>query len=67
MLIERTDKEIVIRIPAFVNVDELQDFINYVRYKELSFDVNVPQEDIDKLASDFNKEWWENNREQFIR
>ena len=67
MLIERTNNEIIIRIPAMVDTDDLQDFINYVRYKELTFDINVPQDKINKLASDLNKNWWEENRKRFIK
>ncbi len=67
MLIERINDEIVIRIPAMVDTDDLQDFINYVRYKELTFDINVPQDKIDKLASDLNKNWWKENRKRFIK
>jgi hypothetical protein len=36
MKIERNKKEIIIRLPASVNTDDLQDFIGYARYKELT-------------------------------
>ncbi len=65
MIVERTDKEIIIRIPVTANADDLQDFIDYVGYKEIVSGINVPQEVIDKLASDFNKNWWRKNRERF--
>jgi len=67
MLIERTNNEIIIRIPAMVDTDDLQDFINYVRYKELTFDINVPQDKINELASNLNKNWWKKNRKRFIK
>jgi len=67
MLVERTNNEIIIRIPAMANTDDLQDFVDYVRYKELTYDVNVPQEMIERLASDFNKNWWGENRKRFIK
>ncbi|GAJ19299.1 unnamed protein product [marine sediment metagenome] len=67
MLIERTNNEIIIRISAMVDTDDLQDFINYVRYKELTFDINVPQDKINELASDLNKNWWKKNRKRFIK
>jgi hypothetical protein len=43
MIIERTKKEVVIRIPANVNTDDLQDFVNYVPYKELTSKFKVLQ------------------------
>ena len=67
MLIERKNNEIIIRIPAMVDTDDLQDFIDYVRYKELTSDINVPQDNINKLASDLNKNWWKENRKRFIK
>jgi len=66
MLIERKKDEIIIRISSLVNIDELQDFIEYVRYKELGTGIEVPQKEIDKLASDLNKEWWKKNRKRFV-
>ena len=67
MLIERTNNEIIIRIPVTVDADDLQDFIDYIRYKELTSDINVPQNKINKLASDLNKNWWKENRKRFIK
>ncbi len=67
MLIQRINNEIIIRIPAMTDTNDLQDFINYVRYKELTSDIDVPQEEIDKLASDLNENWWAKNRKQFIK
>ncbi len=67
MLIERTNNEIIIRIPTMVDTDDLQDFIDYVRYKELTSDINVPQDKINKLAFDLNKNWWKENRKRFIK
>lgn len=67
MHIERTNKEIIIRIPNTIESEDLQDFIDYIRYKELSTDINTPQSKIDKLASDLNKNWWKKNRDKFIK
>jgi hypothetical protein len=33
MLIERTSKELIIRLPASVDTDDLQDFIDYADIK----------------------------------
>ena len=67
MIIERTAKEVIIRIPASVNTDDLQDFIDYTRYKELTSKSNASQHDIDKLADEINKDWWADNRTRFIK
>jgi len=66
MLIERTNNEITIRVSALTDIDDLQDFIDYLQYKELIFDINVSQDKINKLASDLNKNWWKENRKRFV-
>lgn len=67
MKIERTDKEIIIRIPASVNVEELQDFVDYVRYKEITSKFQVEQSEVDKLANEINESWWSENKAKFIK
>lgn len=67
MQIERTKKEVIIRLPATVDTDDLQDFLNYVRYKELTSKFSVSQTQVDKLSNDINKGWWTKNRKRFIK
>lgn len=57
MIIERTKSEVVIRIPANINTDDLQDFVNYIRYKELTSKFKVSQKEVDGLVSDVKKDW----------
>jgi len=67
MIIQRTSKEIIIRLPASIDTEDLQDFLNYTRYKELTSDVKVLQEEVDKLADKVNRDWWTKNRKKFIK
>ena len=67
MLVERTNKEIIIRLPASVDIGDLQDFINYARYKEITSKFSVKQSEVDKLAKDINKSWWAQNRNRFVK
>jgi hypothetical protein len=67
MIIERNNKEVIIRLPASVNTDDLQDFIDYARYKELTSKSKATQEEIDELADQINKDWWIENRNRFIK
>lgn len=67
MLVERTNKEIIIRLPASVDIGDLQDFINYARYKEIASKFSVKQSEVDKLAKDINKSWWAQNRNRFVK
>jgi len=67
MLIERTSKEIIIRLPSTVDTEDLQDFLDYVRYKELTSSFKVAQKEVDRLADKVNKDWWTKNRKNFIK
>jgi hypothetical protein len=67
MRIERTDKEIIIRLPASVNTEDLQAFLNYARYKELTSGFEVDQKKVDKLADQINNAWWSKNRKRLIK
>ena len=65
MTIERDSNEIVIRLPDTVNVDHLQQVINYLMYLEATADSQAKQENVDELAQQVNKGWWEKNKHRF--
>ena len=67
MVVERTNEEIIIRLPASVDAEDLQDFLNYARYKELTAGFAVEQKDVDKLATQINSGWWKKNRKRLIK
>ena len=67
MLVERTKKEVIIRLPASVDTEDLQDFLNYARYKELTAGFKVDQKEVDKLSDQINSKWWAKNRAKVIR
>ena len=67
MIVERTNKEVIIRLPATVDTEDLQDFLNYARYKELTTGIHVEQKLVDTLASELNKKWWGKNKNKFVK
>ncbi|MEO5650049.1 MAG: hypothetical protein ABIR03_09010 [Ginsengibacter sp.] len=62
MVVERTKEEVIIRLPASVDTDDLQDFLNYARYKELTSKFNSLQEEVDKLAKEIHVIWKKENK-----
>lgn len=62
MLIERTSKEVIIHLPSTIDVEDLQDFLDYARYKEITSKFSVSQIKVDKLAREINKNWRNKNR-----
>ncbi len=67
MVVERTSKEVIIRISASVDTEDLQDILNYARYKELTTNFKVDQEDVDKLSNQINSKWWAKNRNKLMK
>ncbi len=67
MVIERNNKEVIIKLPASVNTDDLQDFIDYARYKELTSNSKASQKGIDELSTKINRNWWAENRKRSIK
>ena len=67
MLVERTTKEVIIRLPASVDTEDLQDFLNYARYKELTSSFKVDQKKVDKLADQINTKWWAKNKRKLVK
>ena len=51
MLIERTENEVIIRIPSYEDTSDLQKFIDFISYKEVTAKTKAKQSDIVKLAS----------------
>ena len=67
MIIERTNKEVVIRLLPSVDTDELQELANYFRYKEITSKYSTSQSVVDKLSSEINKNWYKANRERLMK
>ena len=53
--IEKTADEYVIRLPISSNVGDIQDIIDFLRYKELTSGYSTEQSEVDALAREKNK------------
>jgi thioredoxin-related protein len=67
MVIERTKKEVIIRLPSYIDTEGLQNLINYLIYKEATDKSQAKQDDVDKLSKEIKKGWWSKNRRRFIK
>jgi len=67
MIIERTNKEVIIRLLPTVDIDELQELANYFRYKEITSKYSTTQATVNKLSSEINKNWYKTNREKLLK
>lgn len=66
MTIERIDNQIIIKLPGTVDLEGVQRLINYLLYKEATKDSKAKQEEVDELAREVNKQWWEKNKHRFL-
>jgi len=67
MQIERTQEEIIIRIPSDVDTQGLQRLIDFLTYREATAKSKASQTDVDELAAEVKKGWWDKNRTRFIK
>ena len=67
MIIERTNNEILIRIPNSVDIDDAQRIIDYIRYQEITSKSKASQKEADNLAAEANENWWKENKDNFLK
>ena len=67
MVIERTNKEVIIRLPSYVDTKGLQRLVDYLTYKEATAKSKAKQSDVDALAREVKKGWWANNISRFVK
>ncbi len=67
MIIERTNNEILIRIPNSVDIDDAQRIIDYIRYQEITSKSKASQKEADNLAAEATKNWWKENKDSFLK
>ena len=67
MVIERTSKEVIIRLPAYVDTKGLQNLVDYLTYKEATAKSKAKQSDVDTLAKEAKKGWWSKNRSRLVK
>ena len=58
MVIERTDSEIIVKIPAMTDVDDIQQLMDYLSYKSIVSRSQTTQPVIDELVETIKKGRW---------
>lgn len=66
MTIERTNTEIIIRLSPELKIEELQRFLNYLKFKEIAQKSKAKPTDALDLAKEVNKSWWEKNKGKYL-
>jgi hypothetical protein len=63
--IERTEDEILIKLPIGSTPKQVQNALNFLRYVELGIGNQVTEEQIDELVQESRGRWWEANKDRF--
>ncbi len=66
MQIERTNNEILIRLSAGTDLIGLQRILDYLKFREIASKSKASQEQIDEIATESKKSWWNKNKDRFI-
>jgi hypothetical protein len=67
MTVEQIDNEVVVRLPKFMNFEAMQRMIDLISLREATARSVATQEDVDLLAKEVKKGWWEKNRNKYIK
>jgi hypothetical protein len=67
MLIERTNREVIIRLPASIDTTGLQRLVDYLTYKEATSNSKASQDKVDALSREVKKGWWKQNRKRLLK
>ena len=64
-MIDRTEDEILIRLPISTTPKSVQNALNFLSYVELGQSNQIKQSDIEKLVKETKGKWWADNKERF--
>ena len=66
MQIERTNKEILIRLTSGTDLVGLQRVLDYLKFREIASKSKATQKQIDELSSESKSSWWNKNKSRFV-
>ena len=67
MNIEQTKDELLIRVPKTVDIKGIERLLEYIRFREIASKSKAQDDEIDELANQSKKKWWNQNKDRFIK
>lgn len=64
MIIERTSKEVVFRLPSSTKLKDLQEIANLFAFKEIAQKSKATQKDVDALVKKIKKGRWDKTKQK---
>ncbi len=59
MILERTKNEILVRLPAYVDLTELQNMLDYLDFQEQTAKTKASQKEVDALSDTITQNLWD--------
>ena len=66
MIIERTDKEVIFRLPSSTKLEELQDIADLFSFKETAKKSKASQTEVDDLVKKIKKGRWAKTKRKLV-
>lgn len=66
MKIQRNSNEIIVSFANSVDIQEIQRFLNYIRFKEIAAKSKATEADVTELANEVNASWWQANKNTYL-
>jgi hypothetical protein len=67
MKVERTDSELILRLPLDIGTYNLDKISRYLKYSESVGLSNVNEDEINSIADESKKRWWSENKHKYIK
>ncbi|MGB5982619.1 MAG: hypothetical protein WBG46_10800 [Nonlabens sp.] len=67
MQIEKTDKEILIRLSPDIDLTGLQRVLDLLKFREITAKSKASTKDIESLATQSKKAWWLKNKSHYLK
>jgi len=67
ILTREAGNQIAISLSAGVDVFGVERLINYAKYLEATAGSQARQADVDSLADEINTNWWNKNKQRFLK
>ena len=66
MIVERTNKEVIIRLPGTIDTSDLEEMVDFLRFKEITSKSKATQAQINALVKEVKKGRWEANKKRLL-
>lgn len=63
--IERTENQVIIKMPLSSLPEDIEDVLNYFRYIQLGKSNVITDEDVDYFVEKSRGAWWKENKDRF--